>query len=269
GTRTIFPGLTRSAPVSGRRWYTPAHSARKHVRIEPARTAARPAAPPASSRTRRSRGPRATAPPTGLPRPFREFPSRSLLFSLEGLGDTTDLDRGLVDHVLVGLGVALLIIHVPAEALEEGVDEFLANLGLVVVGRQVGVGVAAEEIHQFEDFLRSAHRGWLGAARAAPEGGRFRVGTRARQVIQCREWWRFARRSSSKVGDGSRSVYSLRGDARPGDGVGQTPRPVAPAPRRGTNRTRACHTSAVSGEEAVSDHRSPLTSCAARFAAAL
>jgi hypothetical protein len=39
-----------------------------------------------------------------------------------------------VDHVLVGFGVALLVLHVPAERLEEGVDELLAEHHFLEVG---------------------------------------------------------------------------------------------------------------------------------------
>ena len=57
------------------------------------------------------------------------------------LGGAADLDGVLVDHVLVGFGVALLVVDVPAEGLEEGVDELAAELGLVVLagrGRRRG-----------------------------------------------------------------------------------------------------------------------------------
>ena len=51
------------------------------------------------------------------------------------LGGLADFDGVFVDDVLVGLGVALLVVNVPAEGLEERVEEFAADLGFVVVGR--------------------------------------------------------------------------------------------------------------------------------------
>ena len=63
-----------------------------------------------------------------------------------GLGRAADLDGVLVDDVLVGLGVALRVVDVPAEGLEEGVEELAAELGLVVVrrsGRRRGCGRSA------------------------------------------------------------------------------------------------------------------------------
>ena len=70
-----------------------------------------------------------------------------------GLRAAGDLYGGLVDHVLVRLGLAGLVGHVPAERLEEGVDEFLADLRLLVAGGAVGVDVALEALHQFQDLL--------------------------------------------------------------------------------------------------------------------
>ena len=53
-----------------------------------------------------------------------------------------------MDHVLVLLGVALDVAHVPAEGLEEGVDELDAHAGLFVVGPLVDVQVAGEAFDQ-------------------------------------------------------------------------------------------------------------------------
>ncbi len=39
------------------------------------------------------------------------------------LGEAAHLHRVLVDHVLVRLGVALLVVHVPAERREERVQD--------------------------------------------------------------------------------------------------------------------------------------------------
>jgi len=114
-----------------------------------------------------------------------------------GLGRPADLDRVLVDDVLVGLGVALLVVDVPAEGFEERVDELAADLGLVVAAAPgsaapgsaapgsaapgsaagggargtVGVGVLGEALDELEDRSRGglAHAaecsglgGWVG-----------------------------------------------------------------------------------------------------------
>jgi len=69
-----------------------------------------------------------------------------------GFGGLTDFDGVFVDDVLVGFGVAVLVVNVPAERLEEGVEEFAAELGFIVVGRAVGVAVAVEPLDQFKDL---------------------------------------------------------------------------------------------------------------------
>lgn len=48
------------------------------------------------------------------------------------LGVAADLDRVLVNDLLVSFGVALLVVNVPAEKREKGIDEFLPNLRFVV-----------------------------------------------------------------------------------------------------------------------------------------
>ena len=75
---------------------------------------------------------------------------------VRGFGGLADFDGVFVDDVLVGLGVALLVVHVPAEGFEERVEELAAELGFVVVGRAVGVAVAVEPLDQVEDL-----RWWL------------------------------------------------------------------------------------------------------------
>lgn len=61
-----------------------------------------------------------------------------------GFGGTTDLDGVFENHVLVTVCVALLVINVPAEHIEEGFDEFTASLGLVVFQRAVGGELGGE-----------------------------------------------------------------------------------------------------------------------------
>jgi hypothetical protein len=60
--------------------------------------------------------------------------SHSRIGVVRGFGRAADLDRRLVDHVLVGFGVTLLVLHVPAERLEERVDDLLAEHHLFEVG---------------------------------------------------------------------------------------------------------------------------------------
>ena len=63
---------------------------------------------------------------------------------VRGLGRAADLDGVLVDDVLVGLGVAGPVVDVPAEGLEERVDELAADLGLVVVAGEIGVALRSK-----------------------------------------------------------------------------------------------------------------------------
>jgi len=63
-------------------------------------------------------------------------------------GRPTDLDGVLVDHVLVLLGVALHIAHVPTEDFKERVNELDAHMGFFVVAALVDVQVAGEAFYQ-------------------------------------------------------------------------------------------------------------------------
>ena len=69
-------------------------------------------------------------------------------------GGLADFDGVLVDDVFVRLRVALLIVHVPAERLEERVEEFAAELRFVVVRRAVGFAIAVEPLDQLQDLRR-------------------------------------------------------------------------------------------------------------------
>jgi len=62
-----------------------------------------------------------------------------------------------VDDVFVGVGVAGGVGDVPAQGGEEGVDEFAADLGFVVVGGGVGVAVAVEGFDELKDGGRCGH----------------------------------------------------------------------------------------------------------------
>lgn len=74
-----------------------------------------------------------------------------------GLGGPADLDRVLGDDVLVGLGVTLLVIDVPAQGLEEGVDELGADVGFLVTGSLIGLQVPVKDFHQPLNFIRRFH----------------------------------------------------------------------------------------------------------------
>ena len=62
-----------------------------------------------------------------------------------------------VDDVFVGFGVASGVVDVPAEGFEEGVEEFAADLGFVVLAGFVGVEVALEAFDEIEDFFWGGH----------------------------------------------------------------------------------------------------------------
>ena len=67
------------------------------------------------------------------------------------LGGPAHLDRILVDHVLVGLGVALAVGHIPAQRLEERVQELAAQLGFVVMPGAVFGGVIGKALDEGDD----------------------------------------------------------------------------------------------------------------------
>jgi len=75
-----------------------------------------------------------------------------------GLGIAPDLDRILGDDVLVGLGPALPVADVPAEFLEERLDELGAELSFLIAGAFVGGEVALEDFDQAFDLLRGGHK---------------------------------------------------------------------------------------------------------------
>ena len=74
------------------------------------------------------------------------------------LGRSADLDRILVHKVLVRLGVARFVVHVPAEGLEEWIDEFQPDLSFVVLTGAVGISITLEPFDEIDDFPWSGHR---------------------------------------------------------------------------------------------------------------
>ena len=64
-----------------------------------------------------------------------------------------------MDDVLVGFGVALLVINVPAERFEERIEEFAAELRFVVLAGLVGLEVLLEAVDKLDDFRWATHFG--------------------------------------------------------------------------------------------------------------
>jgi hypothetical protein len=62
-----------------------------------------------------------------------------------------------VDDVLVRLDPPGLVGHVPAEGVEQRVDELLPEAGFVVLVGPVVGGVAVEPLDQLDDGLRRGH----------------------------------------------------------------------------------------------------------------
>ncbi|HPY30598.1 MAG TPA: hypothetical protein PLT00_09980 [Verrucomicrobiota bacterium] len=100
----------------------------------------------------------------------KKFPraadAETVIRRLERAGDA---DLILVDDVLVCLRETLDIINVPAERLEEGVEELPANLGLVILAGLVGIELLLEAGDQIQNFLGRRHGGRLAARRQRVE----------------------------------------------------------------------------------------------------
>jgi hypothetical protein len=58
-------------------------------------------------------------------------------------------------RVLVGFGVSLPIVHIPAQCAEERINKFTTQLGFVVLWTQILVFVVIEPLDQFLDFSGS------------------------------------------------------------------------------------------------------------------
>ncbi len=69
----------------------------------------------------------------------------------------------VLDDFLVRFGDALPVIDIPAEGIEERVDELPSNLRLVVVAGFVLVFVAVESFDELFDFF-----GWIHAIQGGP-----------------------------------------------------------------------------------------------------
>ncbi len=75
-----------------------------------------------------------------------------------GLGGRSDLDGVLVDDILIGVGIAAGIVDIPAEGIEEGIEEFAAELGFVVSAGAVVVAAALETLDKLINDSGSRHR---------------------------------------------------------------------------------------------------------------
>ena len=62
-----------------------------------------------------------------------------------------------MNDVFVGFGVAGLVIDVPAQQLEERVEEFTAKLRFIVVPGFVGIQVKRKTLDQLQHLLGRAH----------------------------------------------------------------------------------------------------------------
>jgi hypothetical protein len=74
-----------------------------------------------------------------------------------GRHQPADLQGVLMDDVLVGLGMTGAVEDIPAKGVKERVEELATELRLLVVGREVGIEVAAESLDAFEDARRDRH----------------------------------------------------------------------------------------------------------------
>ena len=89
----------------------------------------------------------------GLLRFEEELPRSSEPEAVVGrFGDPPHPDAVFVDYVLVRFGIALLVVHIPAEGLEHWIKELPAELRLVVLRRPVRLAVSLESLDQGLDF---------------------------------------------------------------------------------------------------------------------
>lgn len=92
-------------------------------------------------------------------------------------GGKANLDGVFVYHVAVGFGIALVVVHVPAERCEHRVNEIASDLGFVVLPVAVGVEIPLEVFDQGENGLRGGHGlilGFVVAAQASSSNDRKR-----------------------------------------------------------------------------------------------
>jgi hypothetical protein len=78
-------------------------------------------------------------------------------------GSVANFDGIFVNYVFICLGIALFIIDVPAQSLEEWIKKFTADLGFIVVAGFVGFAVTLKTLDKIKvlagerpSFLHSA-----------------------------------------------------------------------------------------------------------------
>ena len=69
-----------------------------------------------------------------------------------GLDGAADADGILVDDILVGFGVALFVVDVPAEGFEQGIKKLLPKPRFIVVPGFVGLELFPEPRDQYRKF---------------------------------------------------------------------------------------------------------------------
>jgi len=70
---------------------------------------------------------------------------------------TTNLYGVFVDDILVGLGVSLLIVHIPAQGFEKRVNKFPPKLGFVVLPGLISLAISVKPVDEFEYFFGDCH----------------------------------------------------------------------------------------------------------------
>ena len=77
-----------------------------------------------------------------------------------------------MDDVLVGFGVALLVVNVPTQRLEKRIKEFTAQLGFVVLAGFVSFELLFEACDQIQNFPGCGHEMTLARGREADKRGK-------------------------------------------------------------------------------------------------
>ena len=76
---------------------------------------------------------------------------------IRGFCRAAHADGIFMNDVLVGFGVALLVVNVPAQRLEKRIKEFAAQLGFVVLAGFVSVELLFEAGDQIQNFPGRGH----------------------------------------------------------------------------------------------------------------
>jgi hypothetical protein len=79
---------------------------------------------------------------------------------IRGLGGSVYIHRDLFDHLAEFFGVVLMVVDVPAEGFEEGVEEVIAKLGLVVFAGVVDIALVGKAGDEVNNFLWSTMNGF-------------------------------------------------------------------------------------------------------------